>query len=178
AGRRVRGGWVATGARWDYDAARYERVAQARQVEQEAMRAYATTPGCRLEFLRRQLDDPYAEPCGRCDRCAGPFAEPDVPADELAAATEYLGRAGVEIEPRKMWPSGAETLGLPRGGRIAAGDLPEIGRALGRLSDIGWGNRLRDLLRPGAPDAPVPDDVFRAMIDVLAHWDWVERPRG
>ena len=72
--RRVRGGWVATGQGWTYDAERYARVAAARAHEQQAMRDYLATPGCRMDFLRRQLDDPQAgEPCGRCDRCAGPF---------------------------------------------------------------------------------------------------------
>ena len=54
-----------------YDAQRYARVARARSDEAAAMRAYPGSTGCRLEYLRRQLDDPYAEPCGRCDSCAG-----------------------------------------------------------------------------------------------------------
>src|SRR3712207_8775693 len=36
---------------------------------QEAMRAYASTDDCLMQFLRRQLDDPEAEPCGRCANC-------------------------------------------------------------------------------------------------------------
>ena len=33
----------------------------------------ATSPpaDCRMEYLRRELDDPAAEPCGRCDNCTG-----------------------------------------------------------------------------------------------------------
>lgn len=38
--RRVRGGWIATGAPWEYDAARYGGLAEARKAEQEAMLAY------------------------------------------------------------------------------------------------------------------------------------------
>ena len=38
--RRVRGGWVATGAPWEYDAARYGGLAEARKAEQNAMIAY------------------------------------------------------------------------------------------------------------------------------------------
>src|SRR5262249_10421507 len=70
--RRVKGGWESTGREWSYDAQRYARVARARAAEADAMRAYVGTERCRLEFLRGQLDDPYAQPCGRCDRCAGP----------------------------------------------------------------------------------------------------------
>jgi len=174
--RRVRGGWEATGHDWVYDVARYARVAQARSVEEKAMREYARTPGCRLEFLRRQLDDPYAAPCGRCDRCADAWFDPDVPEAALAAARTHLGRPGVEIDPRRLWPTGGATLGVPMSGKIAATDLAATGRALGRLSDLGWGNRLRELF--GAPDAPVPDDVFAAVVNVLAAWGWERRPVG
>ena len=68
---RVEGGWTVTGEAWTYDADRYARIAAARAAEQQAMRDYISTPGCRLEFLRRQLDDPEARPCGRCDNCEG-----------------------------------------------------------------------------------------------------------
>ena len=37
---RVRGGWIATGQPWDYDAERYARVAATRTAEQAAMLAY------------------------------------------------------------------------------------------------------------------------------------------
>jgi ATP-dependent DNA helicase RecQ len=47
---------------------------------------------------------------------------------------------------------------------------------LGRLTDIGWGNRLRGFLADGAPDGPVPDDVFAAVIKVLSSWEWSQRP--
>src|SRR5690349_25150483 len=42
-------------------------------------------------------------------------------------------------------------------------------RALGRLSDIGWGNRLRPILAAQAPDGPVPDDVARAVVRSEEH---------
>ena len=48
-----------------------QRVAGERAREQQAMLAYLATDGCRMEYLRRELDDPAAEPCGRCDNCTG-----------------------------------------------------------------------------------------------------------
>ncbi|WP_093697735.1 RecQ family ATP-dependent DNA helicase [Streptomyces sp. 2231.1] len=173
---RVKGGWVATGQPWSYDAERYDWVARQRTAEQQAMRSYASTDECRMEFLQRQLDDEGAKPCGRCDNCAGPRFTADMSTAALDAARSDLGRAGVEVEPRRMWPTGLSAVGISLKGRIPAGEQASSGRALGRLSDIGWGNRLRPLFAPQAPDAPVPDDVARAVVDVLA--DWARGPGG
>ncbi len=174
--RRVQGGWTATGQPWAYDADRYARVAADRAAEQQAMRDYAATQGCRMAFLRSQLDDPAAGPCGRCDRCTGRAVELAVSPDALAAAQAQLGRPGVEVEPRKLWPTGMAAAGVALTGRIPADRQAESGRALGRLSDIGWGTRLRALL--GGPDGELPDDVLRAIVAVLAGWGWAERPAG
>ena len=168
--RRERGGWTGTGQPWHYDAERYERVAAARRAEQQAMRDYAATTGCRMEFLRRQLDDPQAAPCGRCDSCTGQHRPTAVSEAGLAAAAAALGRVGVEIEPRRLWPTGMEAVGISLRGRIPPAEAARPGRALGRLTDIGWGTRLRALLGPGSEDGAVPEDVLRAMVGVLTDW--------
>lgn len=173
--RRVRGGWVATGQPWTYDAERYGRLDAARQAEQQAMLEYERTDECRMTFLRRQLDDPGLDAgsrCGRCDNCAGPRFSAEVAADAVADTRRRLERPGVDLPPRKQWPTGMAKLGLSLSGKITDG--PEPGRVLGRLSDLGWGQRLRSLL--DGPDAPVPDAVVDACIKVLAAWDWTERP--
>jgi ATP-dependent DNA helicase RecQ len=75
-----------------------------------------------------------------------------------------------------MWPTGLPAIGVALKGRIPAGEQAAAGRALGRLSDIGWGNRLRPMLASDAPDGPVPEDVARAVVGVLA--DWAKGPGG
>ena len=78
-----------------------------------------------------------------------------------------------------MWPSGMAVLDVPLSGKLGAGELAELGRALGRLTDVGWGNRLRELFGPGAPvDGPVPDDMVEGCVAVLASWGWEQRPVG
>jgi ATP-dependent DNA helicase RecQ len=69
-------------------------------------------------------------------------------------------------------------LGIDATGRIPAGAAAGPGRVVGRLTDIGWGGTLRRILGDGAPDEPVPDDLFDAVLKVLAAWDWAERPAG
>ncbi|MGX2994109.1 DEAD/DEAH box helicase [Streptomyces sp. JNUCC 64] len=174
--RRVKGGWVSTGEPWAYDTERYAWVNRQRAAEQDAMREYVRTTGCRMEFLRRQLDDEEAAPCGRCDNCAGARFGDVVSASALDSARDELGRPGVEVEPRRMWPTGLAAVGIGLKGRIPVTEQAATGRALGRLSDIGWGNRLRPMLAAQAPDQMVPDDVARAVVEVLA--DWAKGPGG
>ncbi|WP_026343241.1 ATP-dependent DNA helicase RecQ [Nocardia sp. BMG111209] len=172
--RRVRGGWLVTGEPWVYDTERYERLSAAREAEQQAMIDYQATAECRLTFLRRQLDDPSLDgrDCGRCDNCTGTRTDTTVDATDLAAIRTRLDRPGIDLAPRKQWPTGMAKLGIPLSGKISDG--AETGRVLGRLSDLGWGQRLRALL--DGPDAPVPDVVFDACVAVLRDWKWTRRP--
>ncbi len=174
--RRVRGGWVSTGVPWTYDAERYERIAAARMTEQRSMLDYETTTGCRMEFLQRALDDETAVPCGRCDRCAGAWYPTGIATDAVAAAEASLDRVGVAVEPRAQWPSGMDRLGITVRGNIAISERNEPGRALARLTDLGWGGTLRELFSPTAPDAPASPALVAACVRVLADWQWQERP--
>ena len=173
--QRVSGGWIGTGQPWVYDAQRYERVAAAREAEQQHMLDYIDTTGCRMAFLQRTLDDASARDCGRCDRCAGPWIDAEVADDALGSARSTLDRAGVDLDPRAQWPSGMDRLGVPVKGRIPADEAMSPGRALARVTDLGWGPRLRELL---SEDQPVPDQVVRAVVRVLAEWGWQTRPAG
>ncbi len=173
--RRVKGGWINTGQPWIYDEARYRRLDEARRREQQAMLDYEVTDGCRMAFLRAQLDDPElaeGERCGRCDNCGGASPAADVAAATVDAAEQRLRRPGIEISPRKQWPTGMAKLGLELSGRITDGPVP--GRTIGRLTDLGWGTRLRRLL--DEPDQPVPGEVLKAAVAVLADWNWTTRP--
>src|SRR4051812_24947975 len=169
--RRVRGGWEATGQEWSYDAERYQRVAEARRREQDAMLAYLDTDRCRMWFLRDQLDDPDVTPgtrCGRCDRCGGIELSSTVSDTAVADARERLARPGVVVEPRAMWPTALANLGIDLKGRI--GDAAEAGRAVARLTDLGHGQALRELFGEPARDTTVPEPLVRAVIEVLGDW--------
>ncbi len=174
--KRVSGGWVSTGAGWEYDRARYGGLAQARQAEQDAMIEYQNVETCRMVFLRRQLDDPTITPgeaCGRCDNCTGRRFSAQVDPAMAQSVDERLRSPGVRLTQRKMWPTGSARKGKIRG------VLP--GRALGRLNDIARGPALADLLGQNTwrPDPSVSwqeDPWLRRVIAVLADWGWETRP--
>jgi ATP-dependent DNA helicase RecQ len=140
------------------------------------MRDYIATDRCRLEFLRQQLDDPTAAPCERCDNCTGTPVAAMVDDASIAAARTRLDSAGVELAPHTRWPSGLDSIDPGIKGVIAEADRCLAGRAVGRLTDIGWGPRLRDLLHESVQDQPVPDEVVRAATVVLRDWPWEARP--
>jgi ATP-dependent DNA helicase RecQ len=168
AARRVRGGWEATGEPWVYDEERYRRVSEAREREQRAMLDYLDTDRCRMWFLRDQLDDPEAAPCGRCDNCGGLQLASDVSQAAGEEAGGRLSRPGVVVEPRKMWPTALANLGIDLKGKITDGAAE--GRVVARLNDHGKGQAQRELFRPGQTDSPVPVPLVKAVVEVLGDW--------
>nr|WP_143556630.1 DEAD/DEAH box helicase [Flavimobilis soli] len=171
--RRVRGGWEVTGEPWTYEGERYERVERARRAEQEAMLAYQSTTGCRMAFLRRQLDDPELEDgwrCGRCDRCST-LDLPAAPDPSLVRqARAAMDRPGIEISTRRQWPSGMASLGVELSGRLSPEELAEPGRAVARLDGLGWSAPLRELFAPTTPDGELPTPLRTAAARVLDDW--------
>ena len=168
---RERGGSVRTDEPWTYPAERVEHITALRRHEQEAMRRYARHDACLMEFLRRELDDPGAEPCGRCMRCTGEPLRVE-PSEELrAAAREHLRGFDLFVEPRKQWPSGLAAFGLPKG-RIAEEERPETGRALSVSGDGGWGR----LVASGrGEDEWFADELVSASASLI-HDRWRPRP--
>jgi ATP-dependent DNA helicase RecQ len=183
--QRVKGGWIATGQPWRYDAERYARLAEVRRAEQQAMRAYLRLDSCRMRYLRTQLDDPATEDCGRCDNCGGLTLTAAAPAAAVAEAEASLRRPGVLLEPRRQWPAAMGSLGVQVRGKIAAAESAEPGRAIARFTDLGYGSRIRAALTSGgpvgsdgaaSPDNPVPPELIAASVAVLAGWGWQPRP--
>jgi ATP-dependent DNA helicase RecQ len=169
---------VSTGLPWVYDAERYDRIATARVAEQQSMLDYQHATTCRMQMLQIDLDDPDAKPCGRCDVCAGAWYPTGIDGDAASSASTSLDRVGVEIDPRAQWPTGADRAGVPVKGKIAEGERVEPGRALARLTDLGWGTTLREVFAVSAPDAPLSKNLLDGVVRVLREWPWAERPVG
>ncbi|WP_150461098.1 RecQ family ATP-dependent DNA helicase [Nesterenkonia ebinurensis] len=174
--QRVSRGWVSTGRSWEYDAQRYANILRLRREEQRAMLDYEhlAADQCRMVFLARALDDHQTQPCGRCDTCSGPWYPTSLAESSLEQARASIDRVGVEIAARRQWPTGLGSLGLSLKGKIPEAERAEEGRAVARLSDVGWGPLVREALQ--AEDLPVPDQLLQAAVRVLAEWQWQRRP--
>jgi ATP-dependent DNA helicase RecQ len=170
---RVEGGWLATGTEWSYDAEHYEGVVAVRRREADIMRAYVRGERCLMELLQESLDDPAAEPCGRCSVCRGglPQALAGAPSPETASKVTALLRGQVHVlEPRKMWPGGA----FGSRGRIPADEAHDVGRTLVFADAPEWRETIAALF---ARDAPAPAEVGEACVRLLTQWRTVWRSR-
>jgi ATP-dependent DNA helicase RecQ len=171
---RVEAGWRATGRPWVHDAEHYDGVVSVRRREADIMRSYTRGERCLMELLQDSLDDPHAEPCGRCSVCRGalPAGLSQTPSPETVAAVTRTLRGEVHVvEPRKMWPGGS----FGSRGRIAADELAAPGRALVLADAPEWRDTVAAVF---ARDAAAPAEVLDACVQQLAEWrrSWPARP--
>ena len=171
---RVEGGWTATGVPWEYDAEHYDGIVAVRRREADIMRAYTHGSRCLMQLLQESLDDPSAEPCGRCSVCRGELPEALAGAADpatVAAVTGLLRGQVHVVEPRKMWPGGA----FGSRGRIAPQEMPENGRALVYADAPEWRETVAAIF---ARDAAAPEEVKDACVRLLSQWrtSWTARP--
>ena len=149
--------------------------------EAQLMLDYETTTACRMEFLRRALDDPEATPCGRCDNCIG--------------SSRFVGRdlrVGPRRRSRPPRPSGRAGRAAPpvadraddrvrqdpsrRAGRDRPRDRPPLRPRAGAIGCAGWS-------RPKRPTVRCRQRSSAAIVEVLKDWAtgddrWSARPVG
>ncbi len=159
--------WFRSATSWEYPAERIDTITAHRRIEQAAMATYATTDGCLMELLRRELDDPGAAPCGRCANCVGELLPIDVDPGLVQAALEQVHQSRMTIEPRVQLPCGLSAEMSLREHNI------EPGRALTRWGDPGWAQLVRNDL---AANRMCSDELVDAMVAMLRAWRFDERP--
>ncbi len=171
---RVEDGWRRTGVPWSYDAEHYDGIIATRRREADIMRAYCRGASCLMQLLQESLDDPTAEPCGRCSVCRGELLdgiEARPPIDVMRQVTTLLRGESHVLEPRKMWPGGD----FGSKGKIPAEVMADQGRVLIHADAPEW----RDVVAGAfAPNASAPAEVLEASVALLGRWrhDWPERP--
>ncbi len=144
-----------------------QKIAAQRVLEWEKVKEYAVTGTCLMEFLGQELDDPAAAPCDECAVCVGKPAI-DVKLDQatLDAASRFIRRSEVPIEPRKQWKSGAFPIYGWRG-NIPMNLRNEEGRALSIWRDSGWAQ----LVEAGKNAGRFPDELVQACMDMFGRWN-------
>lgn len=134
-------GFAATPVRWSMPEERIRRITDLRRQEQQRMRDYMASGDCLMQFLAEELNDPEAAPCGKCVNCVGRLLPETVNEDLEGAATQFLDRLEIPIQPKRMWPAGLSSENMR--GRIQPELVAEWGRVLCRWGDPGWGELVR-----------------------------------
>ncbi|BBO66914.1 ATP-dependent DNA helicase RecQ [Desulfosarcina alkanivorans] len=160
--------WYATPVDYDMNIEAIDQLCSLRRAEQQEMLDYMQTGDCLMQFLARALDDPHAEPCGRCVNCVGnPLLPADVDTALANAAAQFLRRSYQTIEPRKQWPGGTAFPAYGFSGRIARDQLAEEGRTLCLWGDAGWG----EMVKQGKfRDERLGDDLVEACAKMIEMW--------
>ena len=152
-----------TAKRYEYPHDRVEAVATHRRRELEELIAYTAGDTCHMQTLQIALDDPTAEPCGRCGPCTGIGPSADVDPSVVAEATEFLWNQASVLDPRQRWANGVD---LGAGSVIPADRRAEPGRALGRYQDGGYGDEALDARASGR----LTDRLLEGILRLYERW--------
>ncbi|MBK9712572.1 MAG: RecQ family ATP-dependent DNA helicase [Kouleothrix sp.] len=164
--------WYATPISYTPDTQKIERLTLLRQTEQARMHAYLHGRECLMQFLGRELDDPSAQPCGRCAACIGaPLMPVEYGIERANQAAAFLRRTEQAIKPRARWRDDALSVYGWSGG-IAAELRAEPGRALSIWGDAGWGT----LVKYGKQrDGHFDDALVQGLVEMI-HERWNPQP--
>lgn len=152
-----------TAKRYEYPHQRVEAVAAHRRRELEELIAYTAGDTCHMQTLQIALDDPSAQPCGRCGPCIGSGPSAFVDPAVVAEATEFLWNQASVLDPRQRWANGVD---LGMGSTIPVDRRAEAGRALGRYQDGGYGDEALDARAAGRPT----DRLLEGIVRLLERW--------
>ncbi len=158
---KVDGGWRRTSEPYRHDPEHIRSILEVRRREEAAMEVYGTDGNCLMEFLRRELDDPQAEPCGRCAACTRTAFNGPLDRDLVLRAIQHLRGQRIDIKPRAMQPTESGRRGIPKEHRL------EPGRALSIYGDAGWGYLVR---RGKFENGRFADDLIEACVGLTSEW--------
>lgn len=155
--------WHRTAVSFQLDEERIARLTQLREQEWGEVNAYLDESGCLMTFLRRALDDPQDEDCGKCANCLSREIVPAVVDAELVhRAATFIRHAEFSIEARKQVAKGAfEQYHFPT--NLPPAWLAEEGRVLSRWRDGGWGQ----LAAEGKESGHFDESLVRAMAEMI-----------
>lgn len=160
--------WFRSASKWSYPKDRVDAVTESRRQEQAAMVRYTEIDTCLMQFLRSELDDPAAAPCGKCANCTGEAFSLEIDGQLIRRALASFRREDIPIEPRKMLP-------CDLGPEVNIKEFRlEQGRCLTRWSEPGLGDKVRDSKEE---DVAFDSEVLDECLAVIGRWAPQPRPQ-
>lgn len=164
--------WVRTPVSYQLDHQQIARLTGMREQEWQQMQDYVATRSCLMEYLRNALDDPAAEPCGKCANCLGESLVGIEPGRQtVISSAQFLRMSEIPFKPKIQVAANA----FPQYG--LRGNLPHNlraseGRILSRWADAAWGGLVEQDKHAGH----FRDELVGAVADMI-NQRWKPTPR-
>jgi ATP-dependent DNA helicase RecQ len=175
---RIGGKWHRTAQPFILDKPRIEHLTHQRELEWEQMKSYLSNRQCLMQFLATALDDPLAQPCGKCAVCLGrPVVSTSISKERLVVAQRFVRQSEMVLELKKQWERSALPIYCKQFGWTAA-NIPialrgEPGRILSRWGEPVWG----ELVMQGKAAGRFPNELVAASAEMIqSRWSMDRSP--
>ncbi|MAT50824.1 MAG: ATP-dependent DNA helicase RecG [Porticoccaceae bacterium] len=165
--------WIRTPVNYRLDHDQIARLTGMREQEWQEMQDYAASQTCLMEYLRKALDDPEAQPCGKCAICLEePLLNPQPDRKNVVAAAQFLRHSEFAFNTKVQVAANA----FPEYG--LRGNLPtrlraQEGRILSRWADAAWGGLVEQDKHAGY----FREELVDAMAEmILQRWQPTPQP--
>ena len=165
---RIDGKWNRTAQPFKLDKVRIEHLTRQRELEWEQMKDYLSNRQCLMQFLAIALDDPMAQPCGKCAVCLKrPVVSTSISEETLIQAQRFVRQSEMLLELRKQWDLSALSNYAARYSwrkiNIPLDFRGEPGRILSRWGEPVWG----ELVAQGKAAGRFSDKLVDASVDLI-----------
>ncbi|MFT6401500.1 MAG: ATP-dependent DNA helicase RecQ [Pseudohongiellaceae bacterium] len=155
--------WYRTTVKFQMNHDRITHLTQQREIEWQEVQDYISHTGCLMDFLRRSLDDPHSEPCGKCANCLGhALLSPAEDQQRVREASLFLRHSEFPLKPKVQVAANAfPTYGFR--GNLPQNLRAETGRVLSRWGDAAWGRLVEECKEQGH----FSDELVDAMAEMI-----------
>jgi ATP-dependent DNA helicase RecQ len=136
--------WRRTAVHFSMDHQRIAHLTEQRVSELSEVERYIATDECKMLFLRRALDEPTTERCGKCSSCLRrPLMNTSLDPVLVNSANVFVRHADLPLILNKQVAPGAfERYGFK--GNFPLNMRGHEGRILSRWGDAGWGEMVAE----------------------------------
>ncbi len=170
--------WRRTALPFRLNAQRIAHLTRQRELEWAEMQAYLEGRQCLMQFLAAALDDPLAQPCGKCAVCRrGPVVPTQISHARLIKAQRFVRQSELLLELKKQWDVSALPTYAARFSWSKA-NIPlnlrgEPGRILSRWGEPLWGA----MVAQGKVEGRLADDLVTASAELIqTRWKMASLP--
>ena len=144
---KIESKWSRTAQSYQLNRERIEHLSHQREQEWGEMQAYIEGQQCLMQFLAAALDDPLAQPCGKCAVCRSePVVSTAISESRLIKAQRFVRQSEMVLELPKQWDLSALPVYARQFSWNKANIPPHLrgepGRILSRWGEPVWGERV------------------------------------